>query len=222
VDGAITLVDGEFSGWEQGSTRMHLAANGIVVGERFYGPARSLAVYAPNVENGPSLDAAVLGVDPEYVDCDSCPSLFTIDPSGRTIAWIDGAELVIWDVPSRTERTRAEIGQAFDGASDLHIDGGVVVVERNLFDPLNPLVITMIGHPIETVEVAAVGGASLGSFQRRCDTGSYELVEGDTPIAVAAVHGLTIDDFVAANTATPEFSVFSTGLVVIIPPVNCG
>lgn len=58
-----------------------------------------------------------------------------------------------------------------------------------------------------------------------CTTGTYLVVEGDTPLAVATKFGLTLDEFAVANADTPGFEAFAAGTKVTIPPASvnvCG
>jgi hypothetical protein len=218
VDGTTTVIDAEFGGWEQGSSALHLAADGTVVGETFSGPVSTVAVYSSS-----GLDAAALGLEPEYVDCAGCPSRFSISPSGRTVAWIEGTELVIVDRSTGNEATRLAIGDALLTASDLYVDDRVALVVRNYSIDVRqgPLVVQFDADPVETVELAGLGDASLSSLVRRCQLASYSVQSGDTLASVAMAYGVSLDAVMSANVATPDFDAFGIGLEIVIPQVNC-
>lgn len=59
-----------------------------------------------------------------------------------------------------------------------------------------------------------------------CATGTYTIVEGDTPLSVAKKFDLTLDELTGANTDyTPGFDIFAVGTKILIPPAasnGCG
>lgn len=63
------------------------------------------------------------------------------------------------------------------------------------------------------------------AINRACATGTYVLVDGDTPLAVATLFDLTLDEFTAANADTAGFQAFFAGTTVTIPSAavkECG
>ena len=48
-------------------------------------------------------DAASLGLEPSYGDCD-CPGNYTISADSRTIAWLDSGDVVVFDVATGETR----------------------------------------------------------------------------------------------------------------------
>lgn len=73
--------------WEGGWSRLALTTNGIVVGEASDGPNVSpFSTVIPGADVAP-VDFTSVGLEAMYTDCD-CPSSFTIDSTGRYLAWI--------------------------------------------------------------------------------------------------------------------------------------
>ncbi|MDO8364687.1 MAG: hypothetical protein Q7V88_17485 [Actinomycetota bacterium] len=127
--GSDSLVAAQFGGWEAGSSRLHLAETGVVVGATYSEAVHALGAYA--LAGGDAgITSAALGLDDYYYDCVDCPHLFTISRDGSTIAWLDGTELVRWDVAAGAELDRTDLGQAVDGAVNLELGDGYVVVDR--------------------------------------------------------------------------------------------
>ena len=102
-DDGSTLDLGPSGGWEEGTGRLHIGGV-TIVGEHFAEVVSSLFSRRPD---GTQIDPASLGLEPQYVDCSTCPRRFTISPNGQRLAWIDGNELVVVDLGTGAEIHRA-------------------------------------------------------------------------------------------------------------------
>jgi len=94
--GAVLTVVDQFLGFEEWSTRMHLASTGLVVGERGSTSDSGLMVVAPSwLSPAPALvTAADLGLRDGYSFCSPlCPATYAIDKQGTAIAWVDSGTL---------------------------------------------------------------------------------------------------------------------------------
>ncbi len=154
--GAVTTVSGAFGGWEEGSSRLHLAENGLVVGE--YSSSITRSLFSAIVPGGAPLvteplSASAVGLEPFYDDCADCPQLSAIDGTGTVLAWIHGDDLVVHSLATSTER-RVPLDGRGDGASDIDIElqaegdlGGplLVVVEHRWSYSERPAVVLVIG-----------------------------------------------------------------------------
>lgn len=94
------LAIGQIGAWEAGTHRLHLAANGLIVGESFSEANSSLLVLAlpgsPAERWSDGLVPAALGIEDSYHDCaDTCPTAYTVDDSGTHLAWIQGREMAV-------------------------------------------------------------------------------------------------------------------------------
>jgi hypothetical protein len=96
-----TLVAEDIGGWEFGTSRLHLATTGLIVGEASSEASHSIAILA--VAGSPAAaalpTAAALGLEDSYSDCNDCPQTFSVAPDGETVAWIDGATNQLMRVP---------------------------------------------------------------------------------------------------------------------------
>jgi hypothetical protein len=133
--GAAVVVIDRFGGWEEGSSRLHLAENGLIVGEYSSGVTRSF--FSAVVPGGAPLATeplppAVLPHPAGFDDCGDCPGLYAIDRTGTVLAWIDGDDLVIRSLATGTQRRVALEGRGA-GASDIDI---ALQVEGDLGGPL--------------------------------------------------------------------------------------
>ncbi|HEU4840510.1 MAG TPA: hypothetical protein VFT09_03680, partial [Ilumatobacteraceae bacterium] len=87
------------------SSRLHLAANGLVVGAlQAGGPLLTAIPGSPADALLPALDPVTIGQAP---GCEVCPRLHTVAPDGSSVAWLEGDVLM----------TRAVTAQGF-GAAD--------------------------------------------------------------------------------------------------------
>ena len=97
----------EINTWEAGFTGLSLSAEGMVVGT--HSQSVSTSLFAVAVPGSPAAgesvpDAASLGLETTYGDCD-CPGNYAISADGRTIAWLDQGDVVVFDVATGgTER----------------------------------------------------------------------------------------------------------------------
>jgi len=133
--GAVTAVSKAFGGWEEGSSRLHLAENGLVVGE--YSSSITRSLFSAVVPGGAPLvteplSASAVGLEPFYDDCGDCPQLYAIDGTGTVVAWIHGDDLVVHSLATSTER-RVPLDGRGDGASDIDIE---LQAEGDLGGPL--------------------------------------------------------------------------------------
>jgi hypothetical protein len=93
-DGAVTPV-APVGGWEAGTSRLSLGADGSIVGE-YYVEATSGPLML-RTDGSPLIDPASLGLEGQYSDCATCPHLFSVSPDGRRIGWIENGALVVVD-----------------------------------------------------------------------------------------------------------------------------
>jgi hypothetical protein len=154
--GAVVIVDDWFGGWEEGSSRLHLAETGLIVGE--YSSSITRSFYSAVIPGGLPLDTRPilpdqLGLEAGYDDCADCPQLYAIDRSGEVVAWIHGDDLVIRSLDTGTER-RVPLDGRGAAASDidiaLQVDGDlggplVLVVEHRWSYDSRPAVVLVIG-----------------------------------------------------------------------------
>jgi hypothetical protein len=120
--GEITVVAEEFGGWEQGVSRMHLAETGLIVGESYSEAYRSLVSYSIN--GAAPINAATLGVDEGYADCETCPRVFTVSRDGSTVAWLDGSRLMRLDLSGTIEYESIDLGDASTLVDELDLGNG--------------------------------------------------------------------------------------------------
>ena len=85
-------------GWEESTSRLHLATTGLIVGEQFPSPTQGPLILA--VPGAPADLAGVptprgLGLEEQYRDCTDCPRGFTVSPDGSTVAWVQGDDPVL-------------------------------------------------------------------------------------------------------------------------------
>lgn len=125
--GQMVVVVDDFGGWEEGSSRLHLAETGLVVGE-YYSLVTS-SFFAVNVLDEVSApNAADFGLESSYDECIDCPRRFTVSRDGSTVAWLDGTELVVQTGPE-ADRARFDLGQLAADVADLHIGDGYVLLD---------------------------------------------------------------------------------------------
>ena len=125
-----TLVAEDIGGWEFGTRRLHLATNGLIVGEASGEANHWIAVYA--VPGSPAAAAvptpAALGLEDSYSDCSDCPHTFSVAPDGETVAWVDGATNQLMRVPvtGGTAEAIVEVPADFYADLDYNDDGAVL------------------------------------------------------------------------------------------------
>lgn len=139
--GEATMVDDQFGGWEQGSTRLRLATTGLIVGEYFDSATGSL--YAIDIDGGPTPSPNAFGLEPYYGDCSECPRRYTVSSNGDSIAWLDGTELVLHSATG-SEEIRFELGETAVGVADMALGDGYVVLTYGFAwqdDPAAPVVV---------------------------------------------------------------------------------
>ncbi len=95
--GERTLVANGIGGWEFGTSRLHLATTGLIVGQHNFSPSWAplfLAVpFSPADGNLPS--PSDVGLEDNYPDCAECPSAFTVSPDGLRLLWRSGLEPLV-------------------------------------------------------------------------------------------------------------------------------
>lgn len=135
--------------WESGFGRLHLAATGLIVGERF---SEALSMPFSDVVPGSGavvLDTASLGLEAEYFDCSTCPSAFAIDRSGATIGWL--------------ERDTDDAGVITQNVIVLASVDGTAIERFPLVDERPDGPDGLVPDPwLELVDVSAVPGTSAG------------------------------------------------------------
>lgn len=141
VTGAVVTVVDQFAGWEQGSSRLHLAETGLVVGEFFDSATGSFV--AVNVLGDVGVPtAADFGLEPYYNDCADCPRRFTVSRDGSTLAWLDGTMLRV--ATPGGDQEWFDLGDAAVGVADLDLGQGYVVLTYGFAwqdDPPPPVVV---------------------------------------------------------------------------------
>jgi hypothetical protein len=128
--GATVVVSDAFGGWEEGSSRLHLAENGLIVGEYSSGVTRSF--FSAVIPGGAPLATeplppTVLPHPAAVDDCGNCPTLYAIDRTGTVLAWIDGDDLVLRSLEGATQ-FRVPLGGRAGGTTDIDVDlrvGGI-------------------------------------------------------------------------------------------------
>ena len=157
----------EMNTWEGGYSSLSVSNEGLVVGTIGVEASTSFASFvvpgSPAANVGP-VEAADLGLDPTYGDCD-CPTTFAVDSTNDLVVWMVGNELVVhrfatgeqdrWTVP------------ALDGGWPRSLDirtteGGAieVIVNRGppLDEPIPDAVLVTLG-PDGAVEERPLGTA---------------------------------------------------------------
>ena len=89
-------------GWEFGTGRLHLATNGLIVGEWQQRADQGARSCWPCPARRPrrccaSPSSAPLGWEPSS-DCSDCQRAYTVAPDGRSVAWLEGDELVTAEI----------------------------------------------------------------------------------------------------------------------------
>jgi hypothetical protein len=128
--GAAVVVSDRFGGWEEGSSRLHLAENGLIVGEYSSGVTKSF--FSAVVPGGAPLATeplppTVLPHPAAADDCGNCPTLYAIDRTGNMLAWIDGDDLVLRSLEGAI-LPRVPLGGRASGTTDIDVDlriGGI-------------------------------------------------------------------------------------------------
>jgi len=131
------IIDAEFGGWEQGYSRMHLAENGLIVGEYYQLVMRQFVSYS--MPGGEPVTAARFGLESAYTDCSDCPRLYTVSRDGATLAWLDGTTLIRVALAADSAIDYAPIDLGRLGpfpldVTDLELGSGFVVLSSNWGD----------------------------------------------------------------------------------------
>ncbi|MBI4932368.1 MAG: hypothetical protein HY828_00735 [Actinobacteria bacterium] len=162
LDAASLVEIDQIGGWESASSRMHLATNGLIVGETYSEAVRSF--YSVRVDGTPALSAANLGLEPNYYDCNDCPRLYTISRDGSTIAWLDGTTLIRFSLGD-LEMPPVELGDLTGGpleATDLSISADVAVYDRNFSGaPSTPVIVYLDSAGRRAEELAPAARTAL-------------------------------------------------------------
>ena len=127
-----TVVDPEFGGWEQGYSRMHLAENGLIVGEFYQEVVRQFVSYS--LPGGEPLTADQFDLESSYTECNDCPRLYTVRRDGNIVAWLDGTVLRL-ATPDLTAEEQFDLGDVALEATDLELGNGFVVLSFGWGDP---------------------------------------------------------------------------------------
>jgi hypothetical protein len=130
-------------GWESGTGRLHLATNGLIVGEHGVGATTEPLVLAVPGSPAEALlstpSSAPLGWEPSS-DCADCQRAYTIAPDGRSVAWLEGDELVTAEIDGLVagpeQRYRLDPAVPTANVRDLDFDGSRFVLSYWLTDPL--------------------------------------------------------------------------------------
>jgi hypothetical protein len=138
LDGLGEVLDiGQIGAWEGGTHRLHLAANGLIVGESFGEGTSSILVLSlpgsPASAWAGDLSPEALGLDSMgYFDCAAtCPTAYSVDDAGTAIAWIEADELVVVPVPGGVPD--AEVRRPIVGDPTLAIDLDLIDVAAPSF-----------------------------------------------------------------------------------------
>lgn len=150
-NGALLVLDlstgsleqiGTVGGWEEGISRLHLAENGLVVGEWYSGVSRGLFIMS--ILDEVARSAADLGLESQYDDCGDCPRLYTVSRDGSTIAWLDGTTLVRRVLgPEIHLFPDVDLGEFALDATDLSVAGDVAIFDRRYRDLTPPVLVTI-------------------------------------------------------------------------------
>jgi hypothetical protein len=153
-----TVIDAEFGGWEQGYSRMHLAENGLIVGEYYQEVVRQFVSYSEVSQ--PGISAADLGLESSYTDCSDCPRLYTVSRDGSRLAWLDGTMLRL-ATPGLTAEEQFDLGDVALQATDLELGNGFVVLSFGWGDPgaQPPVVIDFNVGAASAVELPGIRAA---------------------------------------------------------------
>ncbi len=149
------LVANGIGGWEFGTSRLHLGANGLVVGQRNSGPTWGpmFLPVPPPLASVEFPTAADVGLEENYPDCADCPSAFTVSIDGRQLYWRAGAEPTLVRTSVETPGEPEPVVTFPDGlVTDFDVEFDAVLV--NYFAPFGesgqPAVIVPVdgGDPI--------------------------------------------------------------------------
>jgi len=124
-----TVID-EINTWEGGWSRLSLSGQGLVVGESYESVSKALYVNAvpDSPTAGATIDAASLGVEPEYSECANCPGHFTATSDGSNVAWMDGQAIVLHALASGEQRRISSdaVGHLIDGSTITGLDVAIL------------------------------------------------------------------------------------------------
>lgn len=132
--GVVTVVATDFGGWEAGHSRMYLAETGLIVGESYAEASRMLVSYA--IGGATPIDAATLGLESVYSDCNDCPRLYTVSRDGSTVAWLDGTQLIRHRLVGPTGFPPIELGDVALTTTQMELGSGYVVLNSGWGDPV--------------------------------------------------------------------------------------
>jgi hypothetical protein len=157
LEGRTTYV-GVIGGWESGTNQLDLARN-LIIGEA--SSEVSTGLYSVD-RRGNAVDLNTpLGLEAIYTDCSECPHHFSIDPTGRFVAYGENGTLVIADVTGADATKRYPIPGFVEGfGTDLDVrDAGVVIINR---DAAPSLVVDARSGTAVVTELPIIGRASFG------------------------------------------------------------
>lgn len=153
-DATFEVLDDAFGGWESGSSRLSMSRTGLVVGEFSAEVFRGYVGYS--IGDTPAPTRAELGLPADdFQDCGDCPRLYTVSDDGTTIAWLDGTQLVRWDLTVGAPRPRIELGATVDAAGGLAVTDGAAVVSPYEGQGSPATLVTFIGGETDTSLLSA-------------------------------------------------------------------
>lgn len=117
--------------WESGTSRLHLSADGLIVGE-WYASVVSGPLFM-DLDGNEGLDPASVGLEAEYVDCGDCPRAFSVSSDGARLAWIQGGTLVLYDRQAGARLAEVPLGGSAEVIVD-SIEVGSDAVVLNVVD----------------------------------------------------------------------------------------
>lgn len=143
----------EIGAWESGTSRLHLA-DGLIVGE-WSAEVQSGPLFV-DFDGNPAIDPATLGLQDSYDDCAGCPHRFSVNAGGDLIGWVEGGNLVVYDLAAGARIAEIPLGGPTAGSIDsIQLASGSAVV--------NPF-----GSSLEALEPVLVGNdGSLTPLARR-------------------------------------------------------
>jgi hypothetical protein len=140
----------DFGGWEESSSRLHLATNGLIVGELRLSADRRL--FSASIGGAVALTPADLGVNESYNDCLDCPRLYSVSRDGSVVAWLEGSTLKrrAW-IGDSTLLPDVVVGDPAGAASDLDIGRDWAALD--LTEGASPPVLVGVSATVDPIHV---------------------------------------------------------------------
>jgi hypothetical protein len=147
--GAVTQI-ADFGGWEESSSRLHLATNGLIVGEVRLSADRRL--FSASIGGAVALTPADLGVKESYNDCLDCPRLYSVSRDGSVVAWLAGSTLKrrAW-IGDSTLLPDVVVGDPAGAASDLDIGRDSAALDQS--EGTSPPVLVSVSATVDPIHV---------------------------------------------------------------------